>query len=601
MWFLNINRLYKKLKLGLKFTTVIIVNLVFLEPVIAEKTPELAISNRVDLVKIEEAETNVINPIATEMNSGKLLEPSVIESVDSVRAAKIDSYNAKDESEVITQIPSVSQLRDVRGSDWAFQALESLVEQHDCIDRYPNNTYQSSTILTRYEFAAQLNVCLERIKHKIESATANLNQDDLTILQKLQSEFSTELANLKDRVDSLEFTTAKLENERFSTTARLSGTAVFSGVNYFSGEGENQFVFQQETFLRLSASFTGRDMLSLVLEASNTDTPELVTTNSGREFGSTTEGLTTLSNEDGNENNFVLSNAEYIFPIIDNEHHRWFVTIAAISGFNTSASLLPRTTITWEGYEQGTGPVSTFAQRSPLYFLAEETGIITNYDRGPWRLTLVYLATEASDPSDGAGLFNGDYSSLVQLNFTPIDRLALAFTYSHNYSTPGQFAYGEGSGSIGTSLANSFDNEGVFFDKDIPVSSNNYGIQGFFQVSPKLVIGGFVAKTDARLIGHGDADIWTYAVNLTFPDLGKEGNLGGLIVGMEPTLTSLNAVGVSSEDFERDTSLHVEAYYRHQISDNISITPGVIWLTAPNQDADNQDIVEGVIRTTFSF
>ena len=94
------------------------------------------------------------------------------------------------------------------------------------------------------------------------------------------------------------------------------------------------------------------------------------------------------------------------------------------------------------------------------------------------------------------------------------------------------------------------------------------------------------------------APIW---FSVALPDLGKEGNLGGLIVGVEPTLTGLSAVGVSPKDFKRDTSLHIEAFYRHQVTDNLSITPGVMWITAPNQDADNEDIFLGLVRTTFSF
>ncbi|HEY9753068.1 MAG TPA: carbohydrate porin [Coleofasciculaceae cyanobacterium] len=50
-----------------------------------------------------------------------------------------------------------------------------------------------------------------------------------------------------------------------------------------------------------------------------------------------------------------------------------------------------------------------------------------------------------------------------------------------------------------------------------------------------------------------------------------------------------------------DSSLHVEGFYQYQITDNIAITPGIIWITAPNGDNSNADIVTGVIRTTFTF
>ncbi len=46
---------------------------------------------------------------------------------------------------------------------------------------------------------------------------------------------------------------------------------------------------------------------------------------------------------------------------------------------------------------------------------------------------------------------------------------------------------------------------------------------------------------------------------------------------------------------------HIEAFYRHQVTDNISLTPGVIWLTAPNQSSRNPDVVIGTLRLTLTF
>ena len=84
---------------------------------------------------------------------------------------------------------------------------------------------------------------------------------------------------------------------------------------------------------------------------------------------------------------------------------------------------------------------------------------------------------------------------------------------------------------------------------------------------------------------------------MAFPDLFSEGDLGGVIVGSQPYLGSLDGV----ESFDNDTPVHVEAFYRHQITDNISLTPGVLWFLAPNQDDDNDDIVLGTLRLSFTF
>ena len=52
------------------------------------------------------------------------------------------------------QVTSVSQLSDVQPTDWAFQALQSLVERYGCIVGYPDKTFRGNRALTRYEFAA---------------------------------------------------------------------------------------------------------------------------------------------------------------------------------------------------------------------------------------------------------------------------------------------------------------------------------------------------------------------------------------------------------------------------------------------------------------
>jgi hypothetical protein len=134
-----------------------------------------------------------------------------------------------------------------------------------------------------------------------------------------------------------------------------------------------------------------------------------------------------------------------------------------------------------------------------------------------------------------------------------------------------------------------------------------------------LLVVGLVTPTPqplhlGGLIDRGDVDIWNWAITLAFPDLGKKGNLGGLIVGMEPKVTNstidvnLGAVALLPPNIplppvgeNDDTSLHVEAFYQYQVTENISITPGVIWLTAPDHNSRNNDIVIGTIRTTFTF
>ena len=66
---------------------------------------------------------------------------------------------------------------------------------------------------------------------------------------------------------------------------------------------------------------------------------------------------------------------------------------------------------------------------------------------------------------------------------------------------------------------------------------------------------------------------------------------------MEPWVTSSS---INSLGQDQDISLHLEAFYQNQITDN-SVTPGIVWITAPNNNNNNEDLVIGVIRTNFSF
>jgi hypothetical protein len=68
---------------------------------------------------------------------------------------------------MMNQINSVSQLSDVQPTDWAFQALQSLVERYSVISGYPDSTFKGNRALTRYEFAAGLNAALNRLSAQL--------------------------------------------------------------------------------------------------------------------------------------------------------------------------------------------------------------------------------------------------------------------------------------------------------------------------------------------------------------------------------------------------------------------------------------------------
>ena len=598
------------------------------EPTVAQPTEKsaaaTAVEEQIGAVQLETIAPTVTAPVQQSL-------PKLPESVAQTAAPQaqnpattlqqLSQYSNEDSAngETQGQVTSVSQLSDVRPTDWAFQALQSLVERYGCIAGYPDGTFRGNRAMTRYEFAAGLNACLDKVTELIKAGTTNLaTKDDLAALQRLQEEFAAELATLRGRVDALDARTAELEANQFSTTTKLTGEAIFALSDDFSGDtgifdrdhrrigsNNNETVFQQRVRLNLNTSFTGRDLLLTRLQVGN-----------GRNFnlGATSEGTQTWNVVGRTDNVFALDTLLYKFPV----GQQLNVTLAANAV--VWDDILPTTNPYFEDFDGGNGSLSAFGQRNPVYRLGGGAGIGFDYAFGgrgllggvfgPTSLSFGYLASNAASPARGAGLLNGDYAAMGQLTFTPGRNLQVAFNYNHGYFGRGNFGFdnglGNGPGSLGgftgTGTANSINglSEGFPGFRARKVVSNSYGAQASFRLNPRFILGGWAGLTNARILGIGDARIWNYAVTLALPDLGKEGNLLGFVVGREPYLDKLEASS-SLRRFTNDESWHVEGFYKFKLSDNISVTPGVIWITNPNQNDQNDDIIIGTLRTTFTF
>ncbi|MEN9206312.1 MAG: iron uptake porin, partial [Thermostichales cyanobacterium DRC_bins_46] len=124
-------------------------------------------------------------------------------------------------------VTAISELSDVQPTDWAFQALQSLVERYGCIAGYPDRTYRGNRAMTRFEFAAGMNACLDRINELIAAGLADkVSRDDLATLQRLQEEFAAELAALKGRVDALEADVTTLKGQVFNPVTKLNAQVI---------------------------------------------------------------------------------------------------------------------------------------------------------------------------------------------------------------------------------------------------------------------------------------------------------------------------------------------------------------------------------------
>ncbi|MDY6803127.1 MAG: iron uptake porin [Cyanobacteriota bacterium] len=497
----------------------------------------------------------------------------------------LDKYN-----DPLGQVTSVSQLSDVSPTDWAFQALQSLIERYGCISGYPDGTFRGNRAMTRYEFAAGVNQCLDRITELIAAATADVvTRDDLAVLERLQEEFAVELAEIENRVDLLETRTATLESQQFSTTTKLGGQVVTYLADAFGEDAgdENNTVFQYRTRLTFTTSFTGSDRLTVRMQAGNmtkfstaSEFPE------GRLGGDTDEAVLLFG---GGGGKISAGSISYRFPLSDE--------LLAIFSVSSDDRIISDLVSPASGV--GIGAVSNYGRLNPMLFpIFLEAGVGLRWDVAPWLNLDFFAGSESGSASDpDRGFFGDGYgiSTRATMNF---DALNIALIYVHGYSPENGINTSSGSNASKVIGAG-------------PVHGDTFLGAVFYRFSPKLVIGASGAFSNARTLGkgtEGNAHVIDYRLNVYFPDLFREGNFAGLIAGIQPKLVHTSnddlarAIGLPEGlDSDRDTGWHLEAFYTFRVNDNITITPGVLWLTAPNHDERNSDVVVGAVRTTFSF
>lgn len=494
-------------------------------------------------------------------------ESGFLEQNQSVIARQIPALLAQTRpsnvSAIAPDIPvrSVSDLVGIRSVDWAFQALQAL-EQRLGERVLPEGKLH----LTRDEFAIALDALLDRTSaQEIQSLTPS----ELEKIRRLQADFAAELELLGTvKLSALEARVERIEERQFSPTANFSGEAIFSASGTFGNDVDDRnIVFQSRANLSLTSSFTGKDRLRISLVTGNFEEPSVFE-------DLTNEGRLGFRTDVGSE--IELSSLNYRFPIGD--RIRFFI---APRGDNIGPLNPPFRS-------RGTGAISRFGRGNPIYRLVEEGGFGITYSPGNVvKLDIGYFAGDPEDPDPGEGLFNGNNSVSARLEIEPNDRLSVALLYIRSFNDSNLET---GTGSLRSQI-----------DLDRAVIGNSYSFEISYRFDSGLTLGGWVGFTDANILELGQASVLNYAVTIAIPNLGKEGNSLGLIVGQEPRLIGTSGFEIDGRSSDPDISLHFEALYRHQIAEGISITPGFIWITAPNHDSDNSDIATFTVRTTFRF
>jgi hypothetical protein len=471
-------------------------------------------------------------------------------------------------------VPAVHELSNLYPADWQYIQFQLLAERYSVPSRIMEPLRQQSGI-SRQEFAIALAALLNHFINQRQP----LSRGEQDILQVLQHNFSAELILLTQRTNRLVRQQTELEKKQFSTTTQLQGEVLFSGIgiggNPIEGEteiGDRRITFGYRARLNLITSFTGRDRLRLRLQASST----------GEVDEATGTDMTRPSFQSNTDGELILNRLDYQLPI--GKRTEIFTEVIGGSLSNFADDLNP------ELGSSSHGTISRFGVRNPNYRQSGSTGIgLTHEFSKGFFLSLGYLAEDANEIEEG--LFGGAYGAIAQLTYKPSDKFGIGLNYVRSFNALDN--------NVGSQRAND-----PFNESSEAIVADSFGLQSTLQIAPKVHLGGWVGFTRAQapdLPGDPTANILNWATTLAVLDVGVQDSLLGIVVGQPPKLIQ-NQYAVDGEPYiDPGISLHLEAFYRWPIRENVAVTAGILVITNPEHNATNDTAYVGVIRTLFRF
>jgi hypothetical protein len=502
------------------------------------------------------------------------------------------------------QVTSISQFSDVKPTDWAYQALSNLIERYGCVAGYPNGTYKGGQAMTRFEAAALLNACLDRVSEVTDE------------LKKLMAEFEKELAILKGRVDGLEAKVGVLEAQQFSTTTKLKGiaTMVLGGATYSSNNFNsanyatpgtdlpNGLSFNYDVRLNFDTSFTGKDLLRTTLRAGNADSSAFGFNNGV----STSTALEAFFQDPvigagggGSADNIVgINRLFYQFPIGSNFTATFGARVRQDDMLAMWPSVYPADSIL---------DLFTYAGSPVVYALNLGGGAGLWWRDGGFSISANYVSGNAGNgmPNASAGTLSGGIGNNASQSSTTV-QIGYA---GNNWGLAGAYSYNQNLNYNGTAFLTSGIATGGLN------STNGFALSGYWQPSqagwvPSISAGWGIATTQLLTTTGGftnqGAVTNSWTVGLQWADAFVKGNALGMGLGQN-TMVSKSMYGGGTP---ADGNWAWEWWYKIQATDNISVTPGFFYLSRPlGGNTSNNATVSNpyfssfgyLIKTTFKF
>jgi len=592
------------------------------EPINPQSVPAKAVKNETiaQVTPVSQLSGEPINPQPVPMKNSGMAQ---VTPVSQLSGEATNSEPVPVKKGGMAQVTSVSQLSDVQPTDWAFQALQSLVERYGCIEGYPDRTYRGNRALTRYEFAAGLNSCLNRIQELIAAAGGGgVTQEDIESLRRLQEQFKAELSTLRGRVDTLEARTARLEAQQFSTTTKLNGFVSFNITNATIGggdrvraEGFNAFATQrlpngipfvrtennpETTFsylawLTFNTSFTGKDTLVTRIGAGNGFSPANALVSAGQ-FNTT--GTPFLDQTVGpTENDVVIAELFYSFPVGE----KLRVTVGPRVNFYRHFDGNPFT-IPINGASTFNSINSTF-----LTYTKRGSGAVVEWNlskqfefRAGYLVENIEFFSGNRPPSDpNRGLFNGADTITAELTFKPSRTAKIRLLYQRSnlpQNQNGQIAFQP---VVGTA-------DDGFGGRVHDATSDTFGVNLSWLITKHFGIFGryYYSSTHLDPISdgrdEGDLNAQNIQAGLAFPDLGKPGALATVSFVIPYDVLDGREFLVAGGG-NGGTQYDIELNYFYPISPNIAIVPAFYIIQNMNNFDDNPTVFIGNLRTEFRF
>jgi hypothetical protein len=504
---------------------------------------------------------------------------------------------------------ALGRFSDLHTQDWAYQALASLRERYGCVEGDPGGAFAGHRALGRYEAAAWLLACFERVD--------TLTDD----LQRLLSEFGPELAHLRARVDGIEARTISLGAQGFSTTTRLGGQGTFViGGNAFGGSNrglrqefqalEGGTTFTYDVHLDFDTSFSGKDLLRTRLRAGNFTSSAFGNGVLPNEMEIAFEQDCGLPSDCGDV--VAIDRLFYQFPLGSSLTATVGGKVRQDDMLGILPSLYPAETIL---------DVLTYAGAPGTYNSNLGAGGGLTFRSGNLSLTAQYISANADsattvqvpgcrldaevNPGCGGGIGNptSAQTATVQLGYGE-DQFGLAIAYTYTSRFFGDL-YGGDATELAALLA-------------LLTNTNSFAVSGYWQPGsggwiPSISTGWGINTGTGNPLFPGLSGVQTQSwfVGLQWDDVLIPGNTLGVAVGQPTFVTHLPTAlelpgGLRIGPGANDGSYVWEAWYRLQISDQISVTPAIFYLSAPlgqlqKGEGGTFNNLGALIKTSFRF